>query len=103
MPDRRVFLGLAIAGAVVPYSALAVFLARHGLDVGLLAEQVFASPGSTFFALDVVVCAAVVIVAVCLDPLARHRAPVVIATLLVGPSCGLPFWLAVRAQPVTGT
>ena len=58
---QRGFVVLAIIGAVVPYSAFFVFLSRSGFDLGRLAHQVFASPGATFFALDVIVSACAVI------------------------------------------
>ncbi len=97
---RRVFLLLAAVGAVVPYAAFAVFISRHGLDVALLVRQAFGSPGATFFSLDVVMSALAVIAAVTLDRLdARARWLSIAATLVVGPSCGLPLWLALRRPP----
>lgn len=96
---RRILGALVVLGALVPYAALAVFIGQHGLDVLLLIRQVFATPGSTFFALDVVLSAVAVLVAVACD---RHnvRLPwlVVVATIAVGPSCGLPLWLSLRGE-----
>ncbi|HWS37455.1 MAG TPA: DUF2834 domain-containing protein [Actinoplanes sp.] len=100
MMSRRVHAGLAVLGAIVPYTALAVFVSRNGLDLPLLVQEAFGSPGAVFFALDVIACAVTVLVSVWRDPQARsYRAVVTAATLLVGPSCGLPLWLALR-QPV---
>jgi hypothetical protein len=97
MESRRVYVGLAVLGAVVPYAALAVFISRHGLSLIELAQQAFGSPGATFFALDVVVGGVTVLVAAARDArLIGRRWAVVLATLLVGPSCGLPLWLALR-------
>ncbi|GAA3919107.1 hypothetical protein Aau02nite_88750 [Amorphoplanes auranticolor] len=97
MASRRVYLGLAVLGAVVPYAALAVFISRHGLSLSELAQQAFGSPGATFFALDVVVGGVTVLVAATRDSrLIGRKWAVVAATLLVGPGCGLPLWLALR-------
>ena len=95
---KRVFGSLAVLGLMIPYTAFGVFLAQNGFDLVLLVEQAFGTPGAAFFALDVIVAAVVVIVAAVLDDRATRRPFVVAATLLVGPSCGLPLWLALR-QP----
>lgn len=103
MIQRRVFGSLAVLGLVIPYTAFGVFLARNGFDLVLLVEQAFGTPGAAFLALDVIVAAVVLIVAVVLDDRAMRRPLVVAATLLVGPSCGLPLWLALRQpQPALG-
>lgn len=100
MGGRRRLLLLAAVGAVVPYAAFAVFIGRHGLDLALLVRQAFGSPGATFFSLDVVMAAVGVIAAVALDRLeTRARWWSIAATLVVGPSCGLPLWLALRRPP----
>jgi hypothetical protein len=97
MASRHVYIGLAVLGAVVPYAALAVFISRHGLDLVRLSQQAFGSPGAAFFALDVVACGVTVLVGAARDSrLLGVRWAVVIATLLVGPSCGLPLWRALR-------
>jgi hypothetical protein len=97
MIPQRICFGLAALGALVPYTALAVFVSRHGLDPVRLLEQAFGSPGAVFFALDVVVSAITVMIGVARDSRrVSARWVIVIATLLVGPSCGLPLWLALR-------
>ena len=103
MMSRRAYLGLAAVGAIVPYTALAVFIGRHGLDLVHLAQQAFGSPGAVFFALDVIVCGAVVLIGVLRDPGdVRITVAVTAATVLVGPSCGLPLWLALRRPATDG-
>ncbi|WP_229070231.1 DUF2834 domain-containing protein [Actinoplanes sp. DH11] len=97
MVSRRVYFVLAALGAIVPYTALAVFISRHGLDLAQLAQQAFGSPGAVFFALDVVLCGVAVLISVLRDlrdPGAKWA--VTAATLVIGPSCGLPLWLALR-------
>ncbi|MGH2617327.1 MAG: DUF2834 domain-containing protein [Thermomicrobiales bacterium] len=93
---QLIYLGLGIAGAVIPLAAVLPWLADHGLDVRLFVEELFANRVSAFFAWDVIVAAIVVIVAVAAN---RHRlsAPqrgaVIVGTLLVGVSLGLPLLL----------
>jgi hypothetical protein len=95
---------LAVLGAVVPYTALAAFISQHGIDVGVLLRQVFSTPGSTFFGLDVVMSAIAVLAALLFD-WRQVRMPwlvaVAVATVAVGPSCGLPLWLALRRSDPT--
>jgi hypothetical protein len=103
MVSRRVYVGLAVLGAVIPYAALAVFISRHGLDLVRLSQQAFGSPGAAFFALDVVACGVTVLVGAVRDSrLIGARWAVVTATLLVGPCCGLPLWLAFRQVEAIG-
>jgi len=104
MTRRTGFAVLAVIGAVVPYSAFSVFLYRSGLDLGGLVRQAFGSPGATFFALDVIVSAIAVIYGALTDRHLTHWpwAPVV-ASVVVGPSCGLPLWQALRTPDVVPT
>ena len=96
---RYVYLGLAVLGAVLPYSQLIPFLAQQGLDIPLLFDQLFANRISSFFGLDVFVSA----FAVPVFAAAQRRqlgmtrfAVCVLATLGIGPSCGLPLLLYLR-------
>ena len=97
MTRRTGFVVLAVIGAVVPYSAFTVFLVRSGFDVGRLVHEAFGSPGATFLALDVIISACAVIYGAVTDPRLRSWtwAPIV-ASVLIGPSCGLPLWQALR-------
>jgi len=97
MSRRTGFTVLAVIGAVVPYSAFAVFLYRSGFDLTRLVHQAFGSPGATFFALDVIVCACAVIYGAATDTrLTRWRWAPMVASVVIGPSCGLPLWQALR-------
>ncbi|GAB7036438.1 MULTISPECIES: DUF2834 domain-containing protein [Catenuloplanes] len=103
MLPRRVYWGLAALGTIVPYTALGIFISRHGPDPVELTREAFGSPGAVFFALDVILCAVTVLVSVLRDTRDRRiRTVVTAATVLVGPSCGLPLWLALR-QPANRT
>jgi len=96
---KRVYLVLAIVGLVAPYYFLIQFMAAHGLNLGLLAEQLFATSISTFFAVDLMITA--IVFWVWSNREARHHAIgnwwlFVVATLTIGPSFALPFFLFVR-------
>jgi hypothetical protein len=101
MTRRAVFTIFAVIGAVVPYSAVAVFLSRSGFDLVRLLHEAFGSPGATFFALDVIVSACAVIYGSATDPrLTNWRWAPIVASVLIGPSCGLPMWQALRTPDV---
>ncbi len=95
--DKRLYLGLAAAGLIIPYSQFIPFLLENGVNIGLIFHEITAYRISAFAWLDVVVTAIVVIAAV-LDE--REGIPrwwaAVVATLLVGPSCGLPLYMYLR-------
>ena len=93
--DKRVYLGLAVVGLVLPYSQFIPFLLENGINIGLIIHEITAYRISAFAWLDVVVTAVVVIVAVLQDKVKHWWIPVVVS-LLVGPSCGLPVYLYLR-------
>lgn len=96
---RYLYLGLALLGAVLPYSQFIPFLAQHGLDVPLLFDQLFANRVSSFFGLDVMVSALAVLVWAASQRRrlgTRRLAICVLATIGIGPSCGLPLLLYLR-------
>jgi hypothetical protein len=96
---KRLYLVLAVAGIVVPYYFLISFLAANGLNLTLLVEQLFSTPISTFFAVDLIITAVVFWVFLYREASRLHmkRSWVyVVATLLVGPSFALPLFLYFR-------
>jgi hypothetical protein len=104
-PPRRpglewAYLILFVLGTGLPLSQLVPWLSTYGLDSQRFFGELFATRISSFFALDVIVSALVVLVLV-LGDLAlrtRQRVLVVAATLLVGVSCGLPLALWLRSR-----
>lgn len=90
----RVYATLCVVGTVLPLWFLASFLADEGLDPGAFADQMTASDLSLFAWADVAV-AGLAVIALAL----RERMwPPVVATLLVGPSLGLPLLLLLRER-----
>jgi hypothetical protein len=98
---KRTYLALAVAGTLLPYSQFLPFVREHGLDVRLFFTQLFANHISAFFALDVIVSAFVLWVFVFAEGRragVRHLWLPVVASLLVGVSCGLPLFLWIRER-----
>jgi hypothetical protein len=93
------YLALCLIGAAVPYWPFLLWLSDHGLDIGLLLQDLFANRISTFFALDVIVSAATLLVFIGVEA-ARKRVRAwwlpSLATFTVGVSLGLPLLLYMR-------
>jgi len=98
MKRRDIYLLLAVVGALIPYFHFGPWLLEYGLDVRLFFHQVHANRVSEFFASDVVVSAAVVVVFLIYER-TRLRGlwwvPVV-ALLIFGVSVSLPVLLYLR-------
>ncbi len=93
--DKRVYLGLAVIGFILPYSQFIPFLLENGVNISLIIHEITAYRLSAFAWLDVVITAVVVILAVFEEKIDYWWIPVA-ASLLVGPSCGLPLYLFLR-------
>jgi hypothetical protein len=97
--SKYVYLMLSIVGAVVPYWEFVRWLAENGFNASLFVHQLFANRISTFFAMDVVISAIVVLRVIGVEGSRihlRHRWLVVLSVLLVGVSMGLPLFLYLR-------
>jgi Terpene cyclase DEP1/Protein of unknown function (DUF3303) len=101
---RHAYLLLCVLGTVLPCAAFLPFLWAHGLDVQAFVAQLFGTPVSAFFGLDVIVSAVVLWTFVYVEGtrrgMTRLWAPVV-ASLLVGVSLGLPLFLYMRETQTT--
>lgn len=95
--DKRVYLGLAIIGLILPYSQFLLFLIENGLDISMIINEITGYRLSAFAWLDIVVTAIVVILNILEEKgkIAQWWLPVA-ATLIVGPSCGLPLFMYLR-------
>jgi hypothetical protein len=84
---------------VLPYLSFIPFLQAHGLDAGAFVGQLFASPVSGFFGMDVIVSSVVLWVLVFVEGRRagmRHLWAPIAANLAVGVSLGLPLFLYLR-------
>ena len=99
MKPRNLYLGLCVAGTVLPLAQLMPFLREHGFAPRPFVEQLFANPVSGFFGLDVIVSSLVLWVLVFVEGKragVKHLWIPVAANLAVGVSLGLPLFLYMR-------
>ena len=97
----RVYLLLALLGAIVPYARFVPWLAQHGLDFRLFFTELFSTRIGGFFGLDVLISALVLIVFIRREGAYRHMKGLwlpIAATCLIGVSCGLPLFLFLRER-----
>jgi hypothetical protein len=96
---KKVYLVLCVLGTVLPYLSFLPFLREHGLDPRAFVSQLFGTPVSAFFGMDVIVSSLVLWVFVAVEGrrlgMRALWAPVV-ANLAVGVSLGLPLFLYMR-------
>jgi hypothetical protein len=103
---RYVYLVLCVIGAFLPYSQFVPWYWRHGLDLSLFFNQLFANRIGAFFGLDVIVCALVLWVFIFSEGARigmRHLWLPVVASLIVGVSLGLPLFLYMRQRHLDAT
>jgi len=104
MKPKTIYLVFCVLGTILPYSAFLPWVVQHGLNPQLFVQELFANRISTFFAIDVVVSAVVLIGFVRREGsrsgIPRAWLPVV-ATLLVGVSLGLPLFLYLREDKIS--
>lgn len=84
-----IFLYLSIVGFIIPYLAFGTWILHNGLAPQTFVHDVFVNGISTFFALDVLISAVVLISLVSRDSYltARQRWGVILGTVCVGGSC----------------
>ena len=103
---RRLYLSLAIMGAVLPYSQFLPWLTQHGPNVPLLFRELFSSHVGAFVGLDVLVSAVALVTFIRREGTERnlHRLWLPItATCLIGVSCGLPLFLYLRERQLANS
>lgn len=96
---KNAYLSLAVAGLLIPYSQLILFLLENGLDLPLMVDQIINYRISTFAWLDVVISAIVVILMMYDErgKIQQYYIPLIL-TIIIGPSCSLPLFLYLRGR-----
>lgn len=98
---KKLYLLLAILGAVLPLSQLVPFLTTHGLNLKLFFAYLFSNSVSGFFGMDVIVSSVVLWLFVFSEGrrLRMRRLWVYVAcNLAVGVSLALPLFLLFRER-----
>lgn len=101
MKAKHFYLLCCIAGAAIPYWPFLRWLAENGLHPALFVQQMFANRISTFFVLDVLISAVVLLRFSAAEGARLHlksRGLVLLSVLLVGVSLGLPLFLYMRER-----
>ena len=99
MGRKNIYLILAVIGFIAPYYFFISFLLAHGFDARLFLRQLFGTPISTFFAVDLIVSAYVFIVWLGREATRlsmKHMWVYLVALLTVGLSFALPLFLFAR-------
>lgn len=97
------YLVAAILGAVLPLWQFIPFLTAHGLDIPLFFRQLFQTPVSGFFGMDVVVSSFVLWILVFSEGRRRGMSNLwlyVVCNLAVGVSLALPLFLFFRERTI---
>jgi len=93
---KKLYLAFAVLGAVIPYTQFLPWLRVNGLNFHLFVQQLFVNRISSFFALDLLLTA-VVLVGWVRRTGARDQVPhlwlPIVGTFLIGVSFGLPIFL----------
>jgi Terpene cyclase DEP1 len=98
---RRLYLLIALLGAVVPYSQFLPWVAAHGLNLRLFFTELFLGHVSAFFGLDVFLSALALFVFIWHEGATRRIRTLwlpIVATCVIGVSCGLPLFLYLRER-----
>ena len=100
------YLVLCFAGVLLPYWQFVPWVSQNGLSMPLFFHQLFANRISSFFGLDVLVSAAVLVVFMRSESsrlrIAGRWLPI-LALLLVGVSLAFPMFLYMRERSIEQT
>jgi uncharacterized protein DUF2834 len=98
---KHLYLGLCVLGILLPYQQFLPFLRQHGPDPALFMTQLFSTPVSGFFGMDVIVSSVVLWVFVFTEGRRlgiRNLWLPIVANLAAGVSLGLPLFLYQRER-----
>src|SRR5215510_15753228 len=99
MKARHFYLVCCVLGLLLPYSQFVPWLLEHGLNVTLFCRELFANRISSFFAIDVIVSAVVLIWFVQSEGKRLQIGLLwlpIFGTLVAGVSFGFPLFLFLR-------
>src|SRR5438034_1344498 len=98
MKPKHLYLVFCFLGIALPYSQLLPWIAQHGLHLRLLVQELFVNRISSFFALDVIISSAVLLIFMRIESsrIGVRRLPSVLALVAVGVSLALPLFLYLR-------
>jgi hypothetical protein len=97
---KRVYLVLAVIGAVVPYIFFAGFIRANGLDLPVFVRGLFASLPAAGFTADLLITSAIFWLMMFSEQKRGGPNPLIFIALnlLAGLSCALPAYLYAREE-----
>ncbi len=99
MQRKALYPSLLVIGTFGPITVLIPWLVVHGFDLRLFIAELFANRISTFFAVDLLISACVVVVfALTARPHTQRLWLVIVLLLCVGVSAALPLLLYLREK-----
>lgn len=103
MRAKHLYLVMALLGFLLPYYFFISFLASYGFDAKAFLAQLFATPISSFFAVDLLISSVVFMVYLRREAnrcAVKHRWVYLLALVTVGLSLALPLFLYAREREV---
>lgn len=100
---RQAYLGLAIAGAVVPMWFFVSWFRTNGVDLGAMIDAWSLNDASRGLVWDLTIAAVALTVFVISETVVRRNwwaLTAIPATFCVGVSFGLPLYLFLRSRPI---
>lgn len=100
---RKIYLGLAIWGAIHPMWLFVAWFRQNGFDLSGLIDSWFVHPGVAGLAWDLTIAAIALTVWIVAEVRVRENWLALVAipaTWCIGVSCGLPLYLFLRTRPV---
>ena len=98
---KRVFLILAIVGAILPYIFFGQYIVGNGLDLSGFVSSLFANPPATGFTVDLLITSFVFWIMMFYER-KQGRGPnpliFIILNLFIGLSCAFPAYLYARSE-----
>lgn len=99
--QRRIYLALAVIGAVVPMYYFVAWFRLHGFDLAGMIDAWNVNNATTGLVYDLTIAAIALTVFIIAETLARRDYLCLIAipaTFFIGVSCGLPLYLFLRTR-----
>ncbi len=97
---KHLYLALAVAGTLIPYTAILPWFAQYGLDAPRFIQEMFQAGVPRMFSLDLILSALVLFVMAVRTHKkgVPHTWVILPSTVIVGVSLGLPLLLYLEAR-----
>lgn len=104
MKLKNLYLFICFLSVILIYWPLSIFINDYGFNMVLLFEQLFSTPATTFFGMDLLVVSAVILIFIIFEGKRLQMKKIwlpILATFVVGISLALPLFLYLRENHLT--